>query len=111
MSVTLRVILIIVCVLTLCYVRSKIKKSKFKAEESLFWLAFVFLLLLISIFPQILTFVSHVLGIYSEVNCIFLIMIFLLLIKVFLQSRKISDLENKVNKMVQTIALRDKLDE
>ncbi|MBQ4563457.1 MAG: DUF2304 domain-containing protein [Lachnospiraceae bacterium] len=108
MSLTLRIILIIACVFTLVYIRGKIKKSKFKAEESMFWLTFVSLLLLISIFPQILTLIARVLGIQSEVNCIFMIIIFLLLIKNFLLSRQLSDLDDKVKKLVQSTALRDK---
>ena len=111
MSLTLRIMLIIGCVLTMIYVRGKIKKSRFKAEESMFWLAFVSLLLVISIFPQLLTLISRVLGIYSEVNCIFMLVIFLLLIKIFLLSKRISDLEDKVKKLVQSIALERKQDE
>ena len=93
------------------YVRGKIKKSKFKAEESMFWLAVVFLLLLISVFPQILGLITRLLGIQSEVNCIFMIIIFLLLIKVFLLSKRLSDLEDKVKKLVQSIALKDEEDD
>lgn len=111
MSLTLRIILIIACLLTLLYIRSKIKKSKFNTEESLFWLAFAFVLLLISIFPQILTFITRLLGVQSEVNCVFMIIIFLLLIKVFLQSKKISELEDKQKKLVQSIAIKDNLEE
>lgn len=109
MSNVLRCILIIGCICTFIYISRKIKKSKFKVEESLYWISFVAILLLISIFPQILNPVTEILGFQAPINCVYVIIIFLLLVKVFLLSRRLSDLEDKMCKLVQNIAINENI--
>lgn len=108
MSIALRVLLIIGCLFTFIYIQRKIKKSKFKIEESMFWIGFSVILLLLSIFPRIITFISSVIGVKSPVNCIFLIIIFLLILKVFQLSKTNSDLEDKLKQLAQSVAIDKK---
>lgn len=104
MSTELCAILIIGSVLFCSYVLRKIRHSKFRIEDSVFWICFSFLLILVSVFPQILTAGAKRLGVISPVNFVFLLIIFLLLLKIFLLSRKVSELEDKLKKLVQKIA-------
>ena len=104
-----RVILIIVSLVTFFAMIRKVRNSKVQIEYSLFWLAFSALLILFSVFPGIADFVSDLLGIYSTVNFIFLFVIFILLMHQFLNTIKISQLENKVKELTQEIAIRDKI--
>lgn len=101
MSVLLRVLLVIVCFMTSGYTLRKIRKSQMQIEDSLFWILFSFGLVVLSIFPGIATQFADFLGILSPVNFVFLSVIFLLLIKVFLLSLRISQLEDKIKRLVQ----------
>lgn len=104
MSTELCAVLITGSVFFCIYVLRKIRYSKFKIEDSIFWICFSFVLVLVSVFPDILTTGAKRLGVVSPVNFVFLIIIFLLLLKIFLLSRKVSKLEDKLKQLIQKIA-------
>lgn len=104
MSAELRAILIIGSIFFCIYILRQIRHSKFKIDDSIFWICFSFVLILVSVFPEILIAGAKKLGVISPVNFVFLIIIFLLLLKIFLLSRKVSDLEEKIKRLVQTMA-------
>ncbi|MBR3834630.1 MAG: DUF2304 domain-containing protein [Lachnospiraceae bacterium] len=105
MSLILRIILIFSSVFTCVYIQRKIRKSKFKIEDSIFWICLSLVLVLVSVVPQIPSFFADLLGFESTVNFVFLLMIFLLLVKVFLLSRKVSETEDKLKQLVQEVAI------
>ena len=105
MTVLLRGVLICVSMLLTCYVLRKIRHSKMKIEDSIFWVMFALLLVVFSVFPRLADFISRMVGTYSTANFIFTFMIFILLVKVFFQSIKISQLERRVTELIQTFAL------
>ncbi len=105
MTVLLRCVLICVSILLTCYVLRKIRHSKMKIEDSIFWVMFALLLVVFSVFPRLADFISRLVGTYSTANFIFTFMIFILLVKVFFQSVKISQLERRVTELIQTFAL------
>ncbi len=53
MSLTLRITLVIVALFSAAVVLYSIRKSKMRIEDSIFWAGLSFLVLLLSIFPQI----------------------------------------------------------
>lgn len=106
---TLRVILLIAAIGLVVFLLHSIKKSKMSIEDVLFWMGFSFLILLMSIFPEIPSFLSDTIGFMSPVNFVFLFFIFVLIIRDFLSNRRISQLENRVKELTQQIAL-DRLD-
>ena len=71
------------------------------------WVLFALLLVVFSIFPGAADWLSDLVGTMSTANFIFMLMIFLLLIKNFAMSLRISQLETKVKELVQRIALDD----
>ena len=105
----LRVILLIAAIGFVVFLLHSIKKSKMSIEDALFWMGFSFLILLMSIFPEIPSFLSDTIGFMSPVNFVFLFFIFVLIIRDFLSNRRISQLENRVKELTQQIAL-DRLD-
>ena len=105
----LRVILLIAAIGPVVFLLHSIKKSKMSIEDALFWMGFSFLILLMSIFPEIPSFLSDTIGFMSPVNFVFLFFIFVLIIRDFLSNRRISQLENRVKELTQQIAL-DRLD-
>lgn len=111
MTPVLRIVLIVMSILTTSYMMRKIRNAKAQIEDSIFWIFLSALLIVISIFPSIPAFVSKILGIMAPVNFLFLFMIFILLVKVFSMSLKISALETKLKNLIQEIAIQDKEEE
>ena len=107
MTTVLRVVLIIVSLLVFFVMMKKIRQAKVKIEYSMFWVLFALLLVVFSIFPGAADWLSDLVGTMSTANFIFMLMIFLLLIKNFAMSLRISQLETKVKELVQRIALDD----
>lgn len=107
MTLALRIVLIIFSILTAVFVFRKIRKSQMQIADSLFWIIFCSMLILLSIFPQIANYACNWVGVMAPVNFVFLAIIFLLLLKVFLMSVKISVLENKLQNLVQEYALKE----
>ena len=108
MSIAFRITLIIVSVFTLLYMCKKVKQEKLQIEYSIFWTLFAIMLVLFSIFPQIADWMSELVGVYSTTNFIFLLIIFILLVKCFQLTMDISKLDNKVKELVQKIAIDEK---
>lgn len=105
MSRGLVITLIIVCVLTAVFVLGKIKKSQFKIGDTLYWLFFCLLLLAMSVFRKGVYWLSDFIGFESPSNFVFVIIIFLLLIKIFLLDVRISKNEDKIIKLAQKYAI------
>lgn len=108
MSLVLRVLLIVGSLLTLWFMLRRIRSSELQIEDSLFWIAFSGLLLVISIFPQIVFWASRLLGIQSPINMVFLLVIFVLSVRVFTLTTRISQLDESVKRLAEELALRSK---
>ena len=109
MTVTLSIILIIVSVLTCIWIIMRIRKSQVKIEDAVFWILFSFLLIAMSLFPEVVVWGASVAGVQSASNFVFLTIIFVLLLKVFHMSIRISQLESKLQSFVQSYAIANQL--
>lgn len=110
MSIVLRVLLIVISILTLLFMMKKIRQSKFQIEDSISWILFLFVLIIISVFPQIAYWGSELFGVKSTVNFVFLLVIFILLIKIFLSNIKISQLDAKIKELTEEMAVRKSIE-
>ena len=108
MTVILRCVLIIVSILLTVFVLRKIRQSKVKIEDSIFWVMFALMMVVFSVFPGLADILSDFVGTYSTSNFIFMSVIFILLVKVFFLSLKISQLESRVTELIQILALDKK---
>lgn len=111
MSNNLRILILLASIVTLFYVLRKIRKAQIQIVDSLFWIFLSFVFVVIGAFPQVVYLLTRLMGFQAPVNLIFLVMIFILLLKVFLSSIKISQLENKLDSLVQEMAIDDALRE
>lgn len=105
MSVTLRIVLLVVSFLTCLWVIQRIRKSQVKIEDSVFWILFSVLLVGMSICPGLVTWGARIVGVQSASNFVFLAIIFVLLLKVFRMSIRISQLESKLQTFAQTYTI------
>lgn len=108
MSGFLRVVLIVSAILLLVYMVKKIRQSKVKIEYTIFWLGFSVVLIIMGVFPKLVYMISDFIGFQSPVNLVFLLIIFVLIVKNFYTTLEISQLENKVDNLTQQIAINQK---
>ena len=95
MSLALRILLMIFSVGFVYFVLKRIHKDQLRIQDSIFWILLSVLVLILAFFPQI----AQQLGIISPVNFVFLVFIFCAFIKIFSMAAKISNLEDKINKL------------
>ena len=105
MTLPLRITLFAASLLTFVYMTAKVRDSKLRLEDSLFWFCFSGLLLLCSIFPQVFFWLSTLVGTMSPANFVFLFFIFVLLIVCFRLSVRLSMLDTKLRELTQQLAI------
>lgn len=110
MSGALRILMILGSVFLMVFMIKKIRQAKVKIEYTVFWIIFSGILVLMGIFPQLFYWVSELLGFQAPINMIYLVIIFVLIVKLFLISVQISQLENKVDSLTQQVAIDRKVD-
>ena len=108
MGIALRAALFGGSILTFIFISRYIKKSRVRIEDTMFWIVFSAILVVIGIFPQIPIILSRLLKIESPANFVFLAIIFILLIHQFFLTMKLSQTEIKLRELVQTIAIENK---
>ncbi len=105
MTMMLRLVLILVSAATMIMMIQKIRKAKLQIEDAIFCVLVSFMFVLFSLFPPVADFLAHMLGIYATVNFLFLFIIFLLLIRVFSMTIRMSQQETKLKELTQKFAL------
>lgn len=109
MSGLLRVLLIVSAVLMLVFMLNKIRQAKMKIEYTVFWILFSSILIIMGVFPKIFYIVSEFIGFQSPISMVYLIIIFVLIVKMFFMTIHLSQLENKVDNLTQQIAINYKI--
>lgn len=107
MSITLRIILIICSILSFILCIKRIKQSKLKVTNSVIWMFGSLILIVMSIFSDLVEWISIQLGFIAPVNFVFFIMIVFLLIQVFIYNIRISELNEKIKDLNHYIALSE----
>lgn len=112
----IRICLILGSLITAGYILRRVRLSKVQIEDTIFWLLFSAVLLVLAVFPGIAYWVSGLLGFMSPINFVYIVVIFLLLAKQFFMSIKISQLDSRLRILTEQVALneekieREKLD-
>lgn len=107
MTLALRIILIVASVIVTLYALRKIRKAQLNIDDAFYWIVVSVILLVMSIFPGVPTYLSTLIGIESPANLVFLVMIFLAFVKLFDLSIELSIQKYRLNKLIQKIALND----
>ncbi|MBQ2938163.1 MAG: DUF2304 domain-containing protein [Clostridia bacterium] len=107
MSIILRVILILCSFFAFFLCIKKIKQSKLKVTNSVTWMLGSIILILMSIFSNLVGWLSEKLGFLSPVNFVFLVIIAFLLIQAFIDNIHITELNEKIKELDHYIALKE----
>lgn len=107
MTITLRIILIVASLFSCFLCIKKIKQAKLKVENSVIWMVGSILLILMSVFNNVVEWISAKLGFMAPVNFVFLVVIGFLLIQTFIDNIKIATLNEKIKDLNHYIALKE----
>lgn len=108
MSATLRALCVIGSALTFWIITRQIRRSKVRIDDAIVWIVFSFTLLVIAIFPNIPTFFARLFGFQATSNFVFLSVICILLMREFSNTLKISQLNARLNELIEEQALQEK---
>lgn len=109
MGIVLRLLLVAASLSTMLYILKRIRHAKLQIEYAIFWLVFAGMLLIISVFPSLMIMLTRAVGMQSPINCVFPLVIFALMIKLFMQTIEHSQLEDKLKQLTQRLAIEEKL--
>ena len=104
----LQIVLVLASLLTFVYVIRRIRKHKLNIDDSILWIIWSVILLVLSLFPDLSKTLSQLLGFESTSNFILTGFIFCLYIMVFFQNIKISELKEKNKSLVQKLSIDKK---
>lgn len=108
MSIELRVALFVGAVFTMAYFLGQIRRSRLQIDYAISWALFSGGLVIISIFPGIIVWLAEILGVMSPANLLYLIIIFVLILKQFTTTLKISKMDRQIADLAQHIVLQEK---
>lgn len=111
MSLTMRVLLIVVSVGTFLYVIRKLRKSQMQTMDTLFWTLFALTVLIMSIFSNFVISCTQLLGVKSAVNFVYLVIIFFLILRIFSLNVRVCSLELKLNEYIEKMAVRRNIED
>ena len=106
MSTIMRILLIAGSLLTAGYVLRRVRKSRMRTEDSVFWFSFSLILVLMGLWPDLVTRIASWMGVMSAANLVFLIVIFFLIIKLFLMDQRISTLQRQATETAQAVSIQ-----
>lgn len=110
MSVELRILLLIMSILAVVYMARKISKSQMQLLDSIYWILVALVLAVFGIFPVVPTAMAKILHIDSPVNLVYLIMIFIVLLRCFLLTIRVSKMEARFQILVEELAVRKNME-
>ena len=108
MGLGLRLLLIAGALMTMLYFLYQIRKNRLQIDYTISWTLFCGFVLLLSLFPGAVTRVSSLLGFESPSNLVYLGVIFILVVKLFTTTIKLSKMNRQIADLAQYIAIEQR---
>ena len=108
MNRTLQIFLFAFSLLSLIMILRSVYRNRMNIHYAMIWIIFGIVLIVISIFPRLISYLSRILGIYAPANTIFLVTIFFLYALSFYAYLRISKLNDQIQSLNYEIALLKK---
>ena len=105
MSIAFRLLLILGAAAALIFVVVKVRKGHLKTADSVFWVIFAAVLVLIAIVPQLIYWLADVFGIQSPANLVFFLLLIVLIIREFMMTMRVARLRSQVVTLTQEAAI------
>ena len=104
----LQIIAAIILFLGLLCLISMIRRRKLDIKYALSWMLMIVLMLIVDIFPPILSLISYFFGIATPVNTLFFLGFIFSLVLIFVLTVSVSRLSDRVRQMSQALAIAEK---
>src|SRR6056297_2413417 len=105
MELVLQIILLIGTSAFSVYIINKVRIKKLELQYSLIWLFVSGALFLLALFPNLIKILAGLISVQDDVNALFLVIIFFILLIVFSITSSLSDKSKTINILVQEIGL------
>lgn len=109
MNLRLQVLIVIVAICFFLYVMNLLRKKEIDFRYALGWFALEFIITILTLFPNILSWMSYQIGIASPVNMLFFFGLCLSLGMIFFLSISLSHANERVKKLAQELAITKRL--
>ena len=96
---------IILSILIIVYMIYSVRKNKLSIKTSFGWVMISLIMLVLSIFPKSIDFIAEKLNISYPPTLLLTLCIVLLLVKNFNMSKKIYELQEKINYLAQDVSI------
>lgn len=100
-----KIYFIILTVIIGIYIINDVRKKRFSIKESIYWLFGVFIMLILSIFPQCIDGIAIFLGVTYPPSLLFVICIIFLVFIIFRNSKKIAILQEEIIELEQNMTI------
>jgi len=108
----MNMLFIVIGILSIIYIINKVRKGIFSVNESFFWICGGIAILVLSIFPQIIIWLSNLAGIDYPPSLLFMLCIIFLVFMNFRNCRKIAEHQEKIIELAQNLTLlKSKVDD
>lgn len=104
-SLKLQVILIVGAIVCALFLFNLIKKYRLELKYTMLWLILMLIILMISIFPNLIGFLAHAMGIELPVNALFLLVSFCSYAILFSMTINASKSSTKIKELSQELGL------
>ncbi len=108
MNVSLKIFFAVVDLIFLLYIFGLLKKGKLNLKYTLVWLFAAVVLLIVDIFPQIISFIMQIVGIATPVNMVFVFEAIFVLVILLSLTVIVSHMTDRIYKLTQTVAILEK---
>ncbi|MBQ1279013.1 MAG: DUF2304 domain-containing protein [Acutalibacteraceae bacterium] len=108
MSIALRISLILGILVYLVLIMVLLRKKSLNLKYSLLWLFMAAVLLILVLFPNLVSVISHIIGIASPINALFLAFIFFILLLLISLTSIVSKQQRKIKTLIQHLAILQK---
>ena len=108
MSITLRIVLIVITMLYMYLIVKSVKKKKMQTSIAIFWVLTGILLIIAILIPNLIEKISSLLGFEKASNMIFCLAIFIAFCLNLMLTVLIAKLENRCTMLVQEVSILNK---
>ncbi len=108
MTTVFRIILLVCVLVYLLVILALMRRGRMSLKYSLIWFLSGVILLICAIFPQIISFFTRLMGIYSDTNAVFFIGVCFLILIVLSLTSIASGQSERIRTLVQTQAILEK---
>ena len=108
MSFRIRIIILVVLAISMIYIAYQTKKSKIDFKFALPWFVMILILVGLTIFPNVLTYLSDLVGIAAPMNLLFFFGFAISITIIYMLTVTVSKMSENIRGLTQKIAMLEK---